>query len=90
MILSEDRISHISHKIHDRIYLDELIEFIDEDEALKIIKQAFTDYLSLHDKIDDIVRAKISSLKKNVLEGMPEWEVLYRKYYEEELNKHHA
>ncbi|EKD42465.1 MAG: protein of unknown function DUF507 [uncultured bacterium] len=87
MRLSEDRISNISHKIHDRIYLDELIDFKDEDEALKIIKKTMTDFLQMDDVLDDFVRKKIATLKKGVMEGTPEWDVMYRKYFEEELTK---
>jgi hypothetical protein len=34
------------------------------------------------------VRRKLESLKRGVLEGSSEWDVLYRKYYEEEVAKH--
>jgi uncharacterized protein len=33
------------------------------------------------------VRKKISSQKKEILEGSEEWDVLYRKYYNEELRR---
>jgi hypothetical protein len=89
MRLTEERISHISHLIHDRLYLDEMVDYIDEDEALKLIKKAFTDFLSLEDQIDEVVRAKILSLKRGVVEGSPEWDVMYRKYFEEEAHKKH-
>ena len=87
MRLSEDRISHICHKIHDRLYLDELVDYTDEDEALRVIKKTMADFLATDDQIDDFVREKVRSLKKGVTEGSPEWEVLHRKYYEEELKK---
>lgn len=87
MRLSEDRISHISHQIHDRLYLDELVDYIDEDEALRVIKKVFTEFLVMEDQIDNQVRLKISTLKKGIMEGSPEWEVLYRKYFEEEMRK---
>ncbi|HBF12512.1 MAG TPA: DUF507 domain-containing protein [Deltaproteobacteria bacterium] len=87
MRLSEDRISHLSHKIHDRLYLDELVDYTNEDEALKIIKNIFTEFLQVEDQIDTFVRHKIQTLKKGVVEGSPEWEVLYRKYFEEEAQK---
>ena len=87
MRLSEDRISNISLKIHDRLYLDNLVDYTDEDEALRLIKKVMLDFLSVDDQIDEFVRHKIFTLKKGVQEGSPEWEVLYRKYSEEELNK---
>ncbi|MBI4411327.1 MAG: DUF507 family protein [Deltaproteobacteria bacterium] len=87
MRLTEDRISHIALKIHDRLYLDELVDYTDEDEALRVIKKTMADFLAADDQIDDFVREKVRSLKKGVTEGSPEWEVLHKKYYEEELSK---
>ncbi len=87
MRFTEDRIYNLCHKIHDRLYLDEVWDYTDEDEALRVIKKTVMDFLSVDDQIDDFVREKIKSLKKGVVEGSPEWEVLHRKYYEEELQK---
>ncbi len=87
MRFSEDRIFTIAHKIHDRLYLDEMVDYTDEDEALRVIKKTAIDFLTLDDQIDDFLRHKIHSLKKGVQEGSPEWEVLYKKYYNEELQK---
>lgn len=87
MRLSEDRISHICHKIHDRLYLDEFVDYKDEDEALRAIKKIFNDFLALEDQIDDKVRAKIKSIKRGITEGSSEWEILHKKYYEEEMRK---
>ncbi|MBL7686119.1 MAG: DUF507 family protein, partial [Deltaproteobacteria bacterium] len=54
---------------------------------LRLIKKTMTQYLKLDDQIDDEVRRKITSLKKGVAEGSREWEILYKKYYEEEAQK---
>ncbi|MBX7149903.1 DUF507 family protein [bacterium] len=88
MKLTEDRISNICHKIHDRLYLDEVVDYTDEDEALRVIKSTFLGMMQLEEKIDEAVRAKIASLKRGVIEGTPEWDVLHRKYAEEEMAKH--
>ena len=37
--------------------------------------------------IDAFVRKKIESQKRQILEGSDEWDVMYRKYYEEETQK---
>lgn len=87
MKLSEDRISHIAHLIWDKLYDDDLVDYPDEDEALQGIKQAMVQYLHLEDIIDDEVRKKIASLSRQVAEGSPEWDILYRKYYEEAAGK---
>lgn len=87
MKFNEDRLSHIAHKIHDRLYLDEIVDYIDEDEALRVIKKILNDFVALEDQVDDFVRAKVQSLKRGVTEGSPEWEVMHRKYFEEEMKK---
>jgi len=87
MKLSEDRISHLSHLICDGLYKDDLVDYSDDDEALKVIKQTLFNYLNIEDQIDDVARQKIASLKRGVAEGSREWEILYKKYYEEEAQK---
>ena len=85
MRLSADRISHISHLIADGIWKDDLVDFTDEDRVPKEIKQVITEYLRVEDEVDTLVRQKIRSLSRNVPEGSREWDVLYRKYFEEEM-----
>ena len=38
-------------------------------------------------RIDAAARAKIASQRKIILEGSQEWEILYRKYYNDEVRK---
>jgi hypothetical protein len=88
MIISEDRQSHLAHVIADTIWEDDLVDFTDDDLALRIAKRAVVEFVKEDERIDQRAREKVSSLKRNVLEGTPEWDVLYKKYYEEERNKH--
>ncbi len=39
------------------------------------------------DAIDVAARRKIASLKRGVVEGSAEWNILYRRYRDEELRK---
>lgn len=87
MRLSEERITHIAHLVCDGLYKEDLVDYTDDDEALKFIKKALLDYLHIDDEIDDEVRRKITSLKRGVFEASREWEILYKKYYEEEAQK---
>jgi hypothetical protein len=80
--LSDDRISHLSHRILERIR--SLVGMPDEERALREIKRRMTSVLKEDDMIDSLVRQKIASLKRGVPVGGNEWEILYRKYYEEE------
>lgn len=87
MRLSEERITHIAHLICDNLYKDDLVDYSDDDEALKFIKKTIFDYLHIDDQIDEAVRQKITSQKRGIMESSREWEILYKKYYEEEANK---
>jgi len=89
MKLSEDRISHISHLIWDALYDDDLVDYPDDDAALLGIKRAFNECMKTEDQIDDFVRQKIASLKRGVQEGSREWDIMYKKYFEEEATRRH-
>jgi hypothetical protein len=85
--LSEDRISHIAHLISDGIWNDDLVDFVDDNKVLIEIKRTITHYLKVEDEADTAARDKIRSLSRNVPEGSREWDILYKKYFEEELSK---
>jgi hypothetical protein len=88
MRLSEDRISHVSHLILDGIIKGGLAEPVSaEEKVLRDIKRTFVQELKFDDDVDTAVRDTIRSLSRRVPEGSPEWEVLYRKYREEELRR---
>jgi hypothetical protein len=87
MRLSEDRISHIAHIISDGIWKDDLVDFADDNKVLQEIKLTITNYLKVGDDADETARRKIRSLKKYIPEGSKEWDILYKKYCQEELDK---
>lgn len=81
MSLSEDRISHLSHEILERLWRDDLADVVDEGRALSRIKQSLTDFFSVAEEIDAAVQAKL----RNKAPGSRDWDVLYQKFYQEEL-----
>ncbi len=87
MIISEDRQSHLAHKVTDAIWDDDLVDYTDEDLALRIAKKAIAEFVKEDMEVDQRARDKVASLKRGVVEGSPEWDILYKKYYEEERGK---
>ena len=87
MIISEDRQNHLAHIVTDGVWEDDIIDFTDDDLALRAAKQAIAAFVKEDEDIDRDARAKVTSLKRNVMEGSPEWDVMYKKYYEEERTK---
>lgn len=87
MRLGEDRISHIAHLIHDGLWKDDLVDYPRDETALKEIKKTITEYVKIDDEVDEKVRDKIRSMSKIIPEGGREWEVLYKKFFQEEMRK---
>lgn len=84
MNLSEGRLSYLAHAIQKLFADDKLAEVRNERLFLASVKKALTDEFSLDEKLDGLARARIP---KRVPLGSREWEVQYRKFYEEERRK---
>jgi len=85
--LSDSRISHLAHLVLDGLRKGQLGDFPNEGRALAETKQVLHEFFQREDQLDDIVRRKIQSLSRHVPPGSREWDVLYRKYFEEETRK---
>ena len=85
--LSDSRISHLAHLVIDAVRKGNLGHFPSEGRALADTKLVLHDFFQREDQIDDIVRQKIQSLSRRVPPGSREWDILYRKYFEEESRK---
>lgn len=83
----DEQVSVLAHKIHDTLYQDDLVDYLEEERALRQIKETLRETLKADDILGEKVRHKILSLKRSVPEGSAEWQILYEKYLEEELNK---
>ncbi len=87
MIISDDRQTRLAHVIIDAIWDDDLVDYSDDELAIRAAKQAIAEFVREDEQIDIQARQKVASLKRNVIEGSPEWDILYKKYYEEERNR---
>lgn len=85
--LSDSRISHLAHLIIDALWREDLADFPHEARALAETKSVLKESFNREDRLDEVVRKKIQSLSRPIPAGSREWEVLYRKYLEEEINK---
>ena len=88
MRLSREKTIRLSHVITDQLVSSDDVEFIeDRDTIRQKTVQILLELLKEEEAMDTEVRKKISSQKKEILEGSEEWEVLYRKYYAEEMRR---
>ncbi|MGE5300477.1 MAG: DUF507 family protein, partial [Acidobacteriota bacterium] len=82
MMLSEDKISHLSHVLLRDLIKQELVETVEDEGAIRReIKRTILSELKIGEEIDQVVRKKLQSFTKKLIEGSPEWEVLYKKFF---------
>jgi uncharacterized protein len=82
--LSEARLSYLSHALLRAVTADKLGRVRNDRLFLNEAKQALTDAFSIDGRLDQLARAR---MPKRVVPGSREWDVLYRRYYEEERRK---
>jgi len=88
MRISREKIVKLSHQMMDVLVASDDVEFIeDRDTIRQKIVTLLTDSLREEEKAEVEVRKKITSQKKEIMEGSEEWDLLYRKYYTEELRR---
>ncbi len=88
MMLSEDKVSHITHLLLEGIKKGKLAKLVvDEIKILREMKRIINSEIKLDAEIDVIVRRKLDSYSRKIIEGSSEWNVLYQKFFKEELNK---
>ncbi len=88
MRLGHEKIVHISHLMLDVLLEDDRVDYHgEESEVRQRIVALLKAEMEREDAVEEAIRRKIESQKRNIPEGSPEWDLLYRKYYEEELAK---
>jgi hypothetical protein len=87
--LSREKVIRLSHLIFNQLNHDEEVEFYaDPQEIRQEIFKLISDEMRADEAIDALVRRKLESQKRQIVEGSEEWDVMYRKYYEEEVTRH--
>jgi len=83
--LTAQRLSHLAHRVLDRLDGDGLIRFDNRADALRALKDALEELVAAEEAVDARVREKLSKQKK--IPGSREWQILYEKYQQEERSK---
>ena len=87
MRLSDARILYLARESLTRLRDEKLAQVPNFQVALRQARELISEWVEQGDAIDASVRRKIASLKRGVVEGSAEWNILYRRYREEELRK---
>jgi hypothetical protein len=88
MRLSRGKVVQLSHVVTKVLVENDKVEFVeDRDTIRQKIVDILQSLLKEEEQVDLEVRKKIASQKKEILEGSEEWDLLYRRYYADELKK---
>lgn len=88
MKLSNQKVNDLARIIADRIETEPNVEVYQDQNDIRLrIKHILMAELKISDEIDKMVRRMIQGLSKAPPEGSRDWEVLYSKYFEEEMNR---
>jgi hypothetical protein len=86
--LSREKVNYLSKRVLELLSRNDKVEFLDDPNEIRlVVVRAIEEEMKLYDLLDRKAMDKIKSQKKPIEEGSREWEILYRKYYNEELNK---
>ncbi|WP_447972689.1 DUF507 family protein [Nitrospira sp. Kam-Ns4a] len=88
MLLSEEKFTHLSHVVLSCLKTTPAAKLTGDDaRALKEIKRVLAAELAKEEEVDRAVRARLASYSRPIVEGSQEWDVLYRKAFEEEQRR---
>jgi hypothetical protein len=88
MRLTRDKVNKLAHAVTDALAAMDSVEFLQDHNTIRLeVRRILEEFLTMEAKIDAEARRKIESQKRTILEGSQEWDILYRKYYNEEVKK---
>jgi len=86
--ISDDKVNKLAHVVADTLAEIDAVEFLEERNMIRQEARKALQKLLLEEvKIDAAARRKIASQQKVIPEGSQEWDILYRKYYNDEVKK---
>src|SRR5258708_37652536 len=86
--VSRDKVNKVAHVVADALAEIDAVDFVEDRNTIRLeIRKILEDLLNQEARIDQAARLKIESQKRTILEGSQEWDILYRKYYNEEVKK---
>ena len=86
MRLSREKVNLLSHQITEKLVSLDEVEFIEDRNTIRLaVVDILMKWLKKEEEVDKAARHKVESQKRGIPEGSAEWDILYRKYYEEEM-----
>jgi uncharacterized protein len=86
--INRDKVNKVAHQVTDALAEMDNVDFVEDRNSVRLeVRRLLEELLNQEEKIDQGARLKIENQKRTILEGSQEWDILYRKYYNEEVKK---
>jgi hypothetical protein len=86
--INRDKANKVAHVVADALADMKEVDFVEDRNTIRLeIRKVMEELLNQEARIDQAARLKIENQKRTILEGSQEWDILYRKYYQEEVKK---
>jgi hypothetical protein len=86
--VSRDKVNKVAHVVTDALADLHEVTFLQDHNTVRLeARKILETLLNQEERIDQAAKHKIENQKKTILEGSQEWDILYRKYYNEEVKK---
>jgi hypothetical protein len=88
MRVSHDKVSRLTKSVFESLREFEQLVFVEDPQVIRQeIRATLEHLLNEEEGLDKAARQKIESQKRTIVEGTQEWDILYRKYYADEVKK---
>ena len=88
MRISRDKVNKLAHVVADTLAEVPECDFLEDRNTIRQQARALLEKMLAEElKVDTAARLKVQSHKRNIPEGSQEWDILYRKYYNEEVKR---
>jgi hypothetical protein len=86
--LSRNKVNCLTRLIIEYIEINEELDYVEDIGNIRLkLFHIIMNELRMYEDIENNAKERVNSQKKTIPEGSREWEILFRKYANEELNK---
>jgi hypothetical protein len=86
--LSHERCVHLSHQFANLLDDDDRVDFLADVNDIRLtILKILEGEIVREEQMEESIRRRIATQRRDLPEGSTEWDLLFRKYYDDEMKK---
>jgi hypothetical protein len=86
--LSDDKTNHLSHVVMKSLTAWDPVDFLSDENDIRLaVKEGLIEGLTIIDQVEEKVQRSLLSYSRKIVEGSREWDIMFAKAFEEEIEK---